>query len=141
MNTMPFDKRRELEVYGQNGERTYEERQWIPGDYDAMVSQGGVNPHELEHLGSQDRGVTLFRRYVRRGIQDVRDGKDPQGFYTDRSQVAPTFASDYVAPLSELAGDPADDKAMRAFCEKVAAGYFGKPPMARYLERVKTGVL
>ncbi len=137
---MSWEKRDEMELYGQNDERPYAERQWIPGDHDAMVSQGGVNPHELEHLGSQDRGITLFRRYIRRGIHAVQDGGDPEGFYMDQSQIAPTFANDHVAPLSDLGGDPTDDRAMRAYCEKIAQSYFQKPPMARLLEKLKSPV-
>ena len=79
---MPWEKRREIEKFGQyQGDRPYAERQWIPGDYDAMSSQGAINPHSSETLGSQDRGVVMFRRYVRRGIEAVRPAQDPQGFF------------------------------------------------------------
>ncbi len=133
---MPFSKRRELEAFGQNGDRPYRDRQWIPGDYDAMVSQGaeGLNPHELEHLGSQDRGVTMFRRFIRRGIEAVQEGRDPVGFFMDQSEVPPTFASDHVAPITEVEGDPGDREVLRRYCENLAAGYREHPPMRRYLE-------
>src|SRR3974390_3769436 len=89
---MPFEKRRYLEVFGQTADRPYDERQWIPGDNDAMVSQGAINVHALEHLGTPDRGVVLFRRYVRRGIEAVQRGEDPHGFYLSEADVPPTFA-------------------------------------------------
>ncbi len=39
--------------FGQDGKRSYEERQRVPGDYDAQISiHGGVSRHGLEHLAS-----------------------------------------------------------------------------------------
>ena len=43
-------------VMGQTGDRLYEERQRVPGDYDAMVSQRPIEIHALEHLANTDRG-------------------------------------------------------------------------------------
>lgn len=74
-------------------ERPYRERQWIPGDHDAQVSQGPINVHALEHLGTQDRGIVMFRRFARRSIQAVEKGQDPKGLYMRRDDVPPTFAN------------------------------------------------
>jgi phenylpropionate dioxygenase-like ring-hydroxylating dioxygenase large terminal subunit len=130
---MPWEKRRELEQFGQyQGERPYAERQWIPGDYDAMSSQGPVNPHSAETLGALDRGVVMFRRFVREGIEAVQAGRDPKGFFLRREDVAPTFANDYVAPASEVGGDPDDPNVQRAYAEKLAKQYLSHPPMASW---------
>jgi phenylpropionate dioxygenase-like ring-hydroxylating dioxygenase large terminal subunit len=130
---MPWEKRREIEQFGQyQGERPYAERQWIPGDYDAMSSQGAINPHSVETLGWQDRGVVLFRRYIREGIEAVQAGRDPKGFFLRQEDVAPTFASDYVAAASDADGDPDDPNVQRAFAEKLAQQYLQQPPMARW---------
>jgi phenylpropionate dioxygenase-like ring-hydroxylating dioxygenase large terminal subunit len=123
---MPFEKRRELEIFGQWEDRPYADRQWIPGDHDAMVSQGSINPHGSEHLSGLDRGVGMFRRFVRRGIEAVANGDDPQGFYLRQDDVPPTFASDRVVPASEIAGAPD----LRAYAELVARDYLLSPPMA-----------
>ncbi|MCZ6852988.1 MAG: aromatic ring-hydroxylating dioxygenase subunit alpha [Gammaproteobacteria bacterium] len=56
-----------------------EEHQRYPGDYEAQVSQGNITFHSEEHLASSDKGVALFRRKFRQAIQDVLDGKDPEG--------------------------------------------------------------
>ena len=130
---MPFEKRRELEVFGQFDDRPYRERQLIPGDHDAQVSQGPVNILALEHLGTQDRGVVMFRRIVRRGIQAVQKGQDPKGFYMSQADVPPTFANDRVVASTELPG-PADPAALRAFGDKVARDYLQHPPMQCFLE-------
>ena len=130
---MPWEKRRSLEKFGQyKDERPYSERQWIPGDYDAISSQGAINPHGGETLGTQDRGVALFRRYIRRGIEAVQSGKDPEGFFLRQEDVASTFASDYVTAAAEVDGDPSDPEVQRTFAEKLAAQYLMSPPMKNW---------
>lgn len=130
---MPWAKRREIEKFGQfQNDRPYAERQWIPGDYDAMSSQGAINTHSSETLGSQDRGVVMFRRYVRTNIEAVQAGQDPQGFFLRQEDVAPTFASDYVTAASDVGGDPDDPNVQRAFAEKLAAEYLRQSPMTRW---------
>jgi len=62
--------------FGQDGKRPYEERQRVPGDYDAQVSiHGGTAVHDLEHLASTDRGITVLRNMIRRGIHAVQSIK------------------------------------------------------------------
>ena len=61
--------------FGQDASRPYEERQRIPGDYDAQVSiHGGIARHGLEHLASTDRGIIMMRNMIRRGIRAVKSG-------------------------------------------------------------------
>jgi hypothetical protein len=130
---MPREKRDVIESFGQYmGERSYEERQWIPGDYDAMSSQGAINPHETETLGSQDRGVVMFRRYVREGIETVQAERDPKGFFLRQEDVAPTFANDFVVPAAEIGGNPDDPDVQRAYAEALAARYRQQPPMSNW---------
>ena len=84
---MPFEQRRKLELFGQYEDRPYGERQWIPGDHDAQVGQGPINVHAMEHLGTQDRGIVMFRRFVRRGIQAVK-GRIPKASICTRRSSA-----------------------------------------------------
>ena len=46
---------------------------------DAMVwsAQGGVANRGLEHLGTTDRGVTMYRKMLHRELQKIADGRDP----------------------------------------------------------------
>jgi nitrite reductase/ring-hydroxylating ferredoxin subunit len=62
---------------GQTADRPYEERQMEPGDYDALVSLGSVANHKMEHLGTTDRGVVMFRRMLGRSMEAVRNGEVP----------------------------------------------------------------
>jgi phenylpropionate dioxygenase-like ring-hydroxylating dioxygenase large terminal subunit len=127
--TMPFEQRRKLEVFGQYEDRSYRERQWIPGDHEAQVGQGPINVHALEHLGTQDRGIVLFRRFVRRGIEAVKHGQDPKGFYLTEADIAPSFASDRVVKASEIDGDANDPATLRLFGNRIAEDYLKRPPM------------
>jgi phenylpropionate dioxygenase-like ring-hydroxylating dioxygenase large terminal subunit len=83
--------------FGQDDSRSYEERQRIPGDYDAQVSiHGGVSRHGLEHLAATDRGVTMLRGMIRSGIRAVQNGGDPARFSTQNGNAIATFAHDRV---------------------------------------------
>ncbi|MGE0830028.1 MAG: Rieske 2Fe-2S domain-containing protein [Hyphomonadaceae bacterium] len=127
---MPFEKRRLLEDFGQTDERPYRDRQIIPGDYEAESSQGAINDHSLEHLATMDRGVVMFRRYLRRNITAVEQGKDPHGFYLNAADVPPTFANDRVVDAAAVPGDPNDQADLLAYCEQLFEDYRRTPPMS-----------
>ena len=104
------------------GGRDFEERQRFPGDYDAQVSQRTIARHGLEHLTSADRGVTMYRREVRRGIEAVERGEDPRGLIREFRGRIPTYANEAVihTPPGGNAGSPGDLKsAARAVFESV----------------------
>jgi nitrite reductase/ring-hydroxylating ferredoxin subunit len=83
--------------FGQDASRSYEERQRVPGDYDAQTSiHGGVARHGLEHLASTDRGVTMLRNTIRRGIRATQDGEDPRHGAGRNGGVIATYAHDRV---------------------------------------------
>jgi 5,5'-dehydrodivanillate O-demethylase oxygenase subunit len=52
-------------------------------DVMAWISQGPIAKRDLEHLGSTDRGVTMFRRMLQREIEKVEAGGDPIGVLRD----------------------------------------------------------
>ena len=70
-----------------------------PGDYEAQVSQRPIAIHGLEHLGATDRGVTMFRNQMRRGIRAVQAGHDPAGLCRDAGAVIPTYCNDTVVRM------------------------------------------
>lgn len=67
-----------MNFIGQTADRPYEERQLQPGDYDALVSQGAIADRNNEHLGTTDRGIVMFRRMLKRAIDAVQDGEQPE---------------------------------------------------------------
>src|SRR5882724_2599730 len=96
--------------FGQDASRSYEERQRIPGDYDAQVSiHGGIARHRLEHLASTDRGVTMMRNMIRRGIRAVQNGDDPDHNSTHNGKVTATFGHDRVVSGIPPASTPEED--------------------------------
>ena len=77
------------------GNRTYEEGQRAPGDYEALTGQGAIAVHDRENPGSSDAGVylcrKLLRRYVRgdtpphRSLEVDESGRDRLHIYTQDS--------------------------------------------------------
>jgi nitrite reductase/ring-hydroxylating ferredoxin subunit len=60
-------------------ELTEEEHRRMPGDAEAMVSQGPISARNHEHLASSDRGVILVRQRIREALDAVERGEDPAG--------------------------------------------------------------
>jgi 5,5'-dehydrodivanillate O-demethylase len=62
-----------FEVPVNNGEYETAEAQ----DVLAWSTQGGIADRSLEHLGSTDRGVTMFRNMLKRELKKIEGGEDP----------------------------------------------------------------
>ena len=93
-----------VDFAGQTAERSYEERQRNPGDYDAQVGQRPIAIHALESLGTSDRGVATMRRHLRRAIRGELD----QIALMPVAGEIPTYAHDTVVRVP--ARDGQDDK-------------------------------
>jgi hypothetical protein len=87
---------RNIMLPGQLAADSYEEGQLHPGDYEAQVSQRPIAIHGLEHLGATDRGITMFRRQIRRGIRAVAKGEDPPGVVRNGGGVIPTYCNNTI---------------------------------------------
>jgi hypothetical protein len=109
--------------FGQDASRTYEDRQRVPGDYDAQVSiHRGIARHGLEHLASTDRGVIMMRNMIRRGIRAVQDGVDLLHPGPRNGAAIPTFAHDRVVPgISPAATPEEDSRLLREVARNVVA--------------------
>ena len=121
---LPRPEGRELRTgagFGQDANRSYEERQRVPGDYDAQVSiHGGIARHGLEHLASTDRGVIMMRNMIRRGIRAVQQGADPRHNSHQAGQVISTYSQDRVIAGTPPAPTPeADQQLLREMGRKV----------------------
>ena len=97
--------------FGQDGNRLYEQRQRVPGDYDAQMSiHGGIARHSLEHLASTDRGVIMLRNMLRWGIRAVQQGTDPRHNSHQAGQIISTYSQDRVIAGIPSAPTPEEDK-------------------------------
>jgi nitrite reductase/ring-hydroxylating ferredoxin subunit len=118
------DWERVRESFGQTGDRPYEERQRVPGDYDALTGQRPIAIHALEHLGSTDRGVILFRRLLREGIRAVQRGEDPKGLLREPCPPIATYCHDAVI-AAPVGATPEEERQLLLDIEtRVAARYY-----------------
>lgn len=106
-----------VDFLGQTPERPYAERQRVPGDYDAQVSQRPIAIHGVENLGSTDAGVAMLRRLIRRGIRNVASGKRLAPAPALDSGVVPTYSHDTVIRAARSASD--DDAFLAAIGRRV----------------------
>jgi hypothetical protein len=97
--------------FGQDGNRSYEERQRVPGDYDAQVSiHGGTARHGLEHLATTDRGVIMLRNMIRRGIRAVQQEQAPWCPGSLHGKTIPTYSQDRIITGIPPAASPEADR-------------------------------
>jgi phenylpropionate dioxygenase-like ring-hydroxylating dioxygenase large terminal subunit len=121
---------RNIMLPGQIAADSYEAGQRHPGDYEAQVSQRPIAIHGLEHLGTIDRGVTMFRNQIRRGVRAVRAGDDPVGLCRHANGVTPTYCNDTVVRAPAAATADIDRQLMRETGLKLAQSYLEHPPLA-----------
>lgn len=112
-------------------ERPYEERQRVPGDYEAIAGQGNVAMNAAWNLNHGDRGVAMMRKIIRENIQAVAEGKDFVS--VDRSPkvdgVVPTYTQDTVMTIPPANGD--DRNMMREIGDKVSRLVFESANLSR----------
>jgi hypothetical protein len=78
----------------------------------------------MEHLGATDRGITMFRRQIRRGIRAVQAGDDPTEVLTpDDTGCVPTYCNDTVVFAPAAATPEEDVKLMRETGRRLAEEY------------------
>ena len=86
-----------IDFVGQTGvERSYEDGQRLPSDYEAQVGQGPITIHAEETLASTDKGVAMLRRGLRRGIRLVAEGGTPPRPQLNADGHVPSFAGDVI---------------------------------------------
>lgn len=78
-------------------QRTLEERQDQPGDYEAQAGQGPISLHSEEHLVTSDKGIGLQRRMLRRALETVAAGGDPPGLSFEDSAVVRIPSGNFFA--------------------------------------------
>jgi len=107
-----------------------EDQQRQPTDYEAQVSQRPIAIHGMEHLGATDRGITMFRKLVKNGIQAVQEGRDPDVLSRDEKPQS-TYCNDTVVYSPAVGSAEEDIKSMREIGRKLAEDYITNPPLAK----------
>jgi len=86
-----------IDFVGQTGtERSYEEGQRLPSDYEAQIGQGRIATHALETLGTTDIGVAMLRRGLKHWIRAVKDGKTVPRPALNADGHVPTYSGDVI---------------------------------------------
>lgn len=94
-----------IDFIGQTGtERSYEEGQRLPSDYEAQIGQGRIAIHALETLGTTDKGVAMLRRGLKRMIRAVQEGQDPPALPRNADGHIATYSGDVIVrvPISNV---------------------------------------
>lgn len=104
-----------IDFVGQTPERSYEQRQRFPGDYEAQVSQRPIAIHALEHRATSDRGVAKLRHLIRANIRALASGEAAKQPISINNQPVSTFCQDTVFAVARQDGD-----------EKTFMGQFGQ---------------
>jgi nitrite reductase/ring-hydroxylating ferredoxin subunit len=120
---------RNLMLPGQGAADTYEESQRRPQDFEAQVSQRPIAVHGLEHLGATDRGITMFRNQIRRGIRETKSGNDPAGLFRGGDTVIPTYCNDTVVRVPPAETPELDKKLLRETGRRLAQSYLESRPL------------
>ena len=98
-----------VDFIGQTGiERSYEEGQAMPGDYEAQISQGPITVHADERLATTDKGVALYRRMLRQAVRDLAAGSEPPQFSPGSNGQVPTMAGDVIVRAPATNRDDAE---------------------------------
>ncbi len=96
-----------VDFYGQTAHRSDQEKRSNPGDWEAWTSQGRMNVHKREYLGTTDEGVALLRSRLRRDIRRVQQGKSVVGLQQSALGSIPTYGGDTVLRVPKSASDDA----------------------------------
>ncbi|MGE3627487.1 MAG: Rieske 2Fe-2S domain-containing protein [Hyphomicrobiales bacterium] len=98
---------------GQVGNRTYEEGQRLPGDWEAVMSQRKIAVHALENPLGSDRGVYLLRRLIRDAVRQKNPQADPARMHrrAQEGRQYPTYTNNTILRIPRK-GDRIEDERM-----------------------------
>ena len=107
--------------FGQMPDRAYEERQRVPGDWDAQVTIGPAGRHSRERLGWADQGIVMLRRRLRQAILDVEAGQDPTPDAYRGNTAIRTHSRDWVLESPPTGSSDQDRKVSNEITERFVA--------------------
>jgi len=97
-------------------------------DRDVMLPAQLPVSEVYEERQRQPRGVIMFRKIIRQGIRDVREGKDPEGLSAKASDFMPTFSNDTIVHAPKAATEEEDRKLLLDIGLRLAGEYLENPP-------------
>ena len=130
---------------GERRDRSDEEAQRRPADYEAFVGQGAITVHAKEHLMSSDRGVAMYRTRLRSAVRALAKGEPPFQPAELGEAPIPTYCGDTVLRVPPANGGGGNDEraAILAHSRRVMAAIRsgddlrGQARDAHVIERLK----
>jgi hypothetical protein len=110
--------------FGQKKDRTYEEGQRHPGDYEMFVSQGPIAIHGYENLTPTDYGIIALRQMLKENIRAVQEGRDPLGVVRDPGYRFRTRTQNTYLPVPAAATPEAELALLKRISHEVAEGSY-----------------
>ncbi|WP_074788100.1 aromatic ring-hydroxylating dioxygenase subunit alpha [Roseovarius tolerans] len=80
-------------------DRPMEDRKRYPADSEAVEGMGPISTHKGENLMPTDRGISLYRRRVRKQIRDLVSGTEPPQPNRDHGHSVRTYGQDTILAL------------------------------------------
>lgn len=102
-----------VDFIGQTMFREYKERQIEPGDYEAQVSQGAINVHGTENLGTTDVGVATLRRKLREQVRGLENGTEMPARPVRHGDRFYSYVQDTVFPIPPRSENEEEDEKLR----------------------------
>ncbi len=130
-----------LDIYGQTGDRTFEEMQSNPGDWEVIDSQRPIAIHATEHKGTSDQGVVMLRRQLRRLAEAVAAGQTVAHRPAAADGIVPTWTSNTVLRVPARPGQD-DEKLLREIGRRVRDAVIAADDLAgaARLAAIQTGL-
>ncbi len=94
----------ELIEQGEIIDRPAEDRKRNPGDCEAVEGMGSISSHAGENLMPTDRGISLYRRRMRKQIRNLASQSEPMQPGGSGDQPISTFGQDTVLHLPQTPG-------------------------------------
>jgi hypothetical protein len=98
----------EMIEQGEIVDRPWQERQRRPADAEAVEGMGPISAHKGENLMPTDRGVSLYRRRIRRLVRNLGEGKAPPQPQQVAGEPVRTYGQDSVLRMPAKNGQ--DDR-------------------------------
>ncbi len=108
---------------GQVGNRSYEEGQRLPGDWEAIVSQRPIAVHALENPLSGDIGVYMNRRNLRNAVRGKNPAADPARMHQRANAGQPThcYTNNTVLEIPQRPTPEEDQEMIRQLGRDIVA--------------------
>ena len=125
---MPPERRFSRAQRANRGGRDYALMQQDPGDFEAMISQRPISVHALEHLGVEDRGITMYRKGLRRRVRMLKNGETPPEVKEMAGKMINTYGGDTLLKVPEAETRDEDKKLLKQVGIDMAERYLRELP-------------